>query len=200
MNIFSQTSEKERAENYLSTKGELTFIFEVEDASQIPDYTKNLSLINYNPETKTVIAWANEEQFRKFESKNIPIQVTVDENDVKESIIYDVRPLASRNSMTTLTFPASPYPTYAEYAQQMQDFEDDYLASVDMSSIGSTSQGDKELLFVKISDNVATDEKEPKLLLTSSMHGDEIAGYPMMLSLSIYIFTVYADTNHTDHA
>jgi hypothetical protein len=200
MNIFAQTSDKERAENFLNTKGELTFTFQVEDANQIPDYTKNLSLINYNPATKTVIAWANEEQFRKFELKNIPFQVPVNENEVKESIIYDVRPLASRNSMATLTFPVSSYPTYAEYAQQMQDFEDDYPSLVDMFSIGSTGQGDKELLFVKISDNVATDEQEPKLLLTSSMHGDEIAGYPMMLSLINYILTVYADTNHADHA
>lgn len=200
MSIFAQTSDKQRAENYLSTKGELTFTFQVENESEIPDFTNNLSLINYNPATKTVIAWANEAQFRAFESKNIPFQVPVDENEVKESIIYDVRPLASRNSMSTLTFPVSSYPTYAEYAQQMQDFEDDYPALVDMFSIGTTGQGDKELLFVKISDNVSTDEQEPKLLLTSSMHGDEIAGYPMMLSLINYILTVYSDTGHADHA
>ncbi|MFI1770379.1 M14 family zinc carboxypeptidase, partial [Thalassobellus citreus] len=55
-------------------------------------------------------------------------------------------------------------------------------------------------LFVKISDNVTTDEQEPKLMFTSSMHGDEIAGYPMMLSLIDYILTVYADTGHADYA
>ncbi|MBV7267753.1 M14 family zinc carboxypeptidase [Winogradskyella luteola] len=198
--LTAQSSDKERAENYLSSKGELTFTFQVENHEDVPIYTKNLSLINYNPNTKTVIAWANKAQFRKFESKNIPFQVPQDENEVREAKIYDVRPLANREVQSTLSFPVSSYPTYAEYAQQMQDFEDNYPALVDMFSIGSTGEGDKELLFVKISDNVSTDEQEPKLMFTSSMHGDEIAGYPMMLSLINYILTVYSDTGHTDHA
>jgi len=198
--LTAQNLQKERAENYLSSKGELTFTFQVETDDDVAPYTENLSLINYNPATKTVIAWANEGQFRAFEALNIPFKVPESENEVKESVIYDVRPLASRGVQATLSFPVGSYPTYAEYAQQMQDFEDDYPGLVETFSIGTTGQGDKELLFVKISDNVTTDEQEPKLMYTSSMHGDEIAGYPMMLSLIDYILTVYSDTNHADHA
>ncbi|WP_299112646.1 M14 family zinc carboxypeptidase [uncultured Winogradskyella sp.] len=200
IHLTAQNPDKERAKNYLSIKGELTFTFQVENHEDVPIYTKNLSLINYNPNTKTVIAWANEAQFRYFEALNIPFQVPENENEVKEATIYDVRPLANRNAQSTLSFPVSSYPTYTEYAQQMQDFEDDYPALVETFSIGATGQGDKELLFVKISDNVSTDEQEPKLMFTSSMHGDEIAGYPMMLSLINYILTVYSDTGHADHA
>ncbi|MFI1770153.1 M14 family zinc carboxypeptidase, partial [Thalassobellus citreus] len=81
------------------------------------------------------------------------------------------------------------------------DFQNDNPTLVQKISLGSTAENDgKELLFVKISDNVTTDEQEPKLMFTSSMHGDEIAGYPMMLSLIDYILTVYADTGHADHA
>ncbi|OUR98106.1 hypothetical protein A9Q86_13680 [Flavobacteriales bacterium 33_180_T64] len=199
LTLSAQSSQKEKAENYLAEKGELTFTFQVESDDDVAGYTRNLSLINYNPVTKTVTAWANEKQFRKFEENNLSYKVPTSENEVEESVIYDVRPLANRSSLATLTFPVSSYPTYAEYAQQMQDFEDDYPALVDMFSIGSTGQGDKELLFVKISDNVSSDEQEPKLMLTSSMHGDEIAGYPMMLSLINYILTVYSDTGHADH-
>ena len=83
----------------------------------------------------------------------------------------------------------------------MEDFETNYPTLVDFFSIGTTTKNDgKEILFVKISDNVNTDEVEPKILFTSSMHGDEIAGYPMMLSLIDYILTVYNDTGHADHA
>jgi len=166
----------------------------------VDSFSNDFSIVNYNPKTNTLIAWANEKQFRKFEEKNIPFQVPVKENEVDESIIYDVQSLADKMRRPTLSFPVNTYPTYAQYAAQMQDFEDDYPALVDMFSIGSTGQGDKELLFVKISDNVNTDEQEPKLMLTSSMHGDEIAGYPMMLSLINYILTVYSDTGHADHA
>ena len=197
----AQTSEKQKANHYLKEKGELTFTFQVNNHSDVELYSKNFSIVNYDPNTQTVIAWANEKQFRSFESKNIAFQVPTNENEVDEALIYDVRPLASRtSSRATLTFPVNTYPTYAEYAAQMQDFEDDYPGLVEKLSIGTTGQGDKELLFVKISDNVSTDEQEPKIMLTSSMHGDEIAGYPMMLSLINYILTVYGDTGHPDHA
>lgn len=200
LNVNAQLSEKEKAENYLSKQGELTFTFQIEDGSRLKSLTRNISLINFDETTNTVKAWANEAQFRAFEALNISYQVPKNENEVDEATIYDIRPLASRGMMSTLTFPLSSYPTYAEYAQQMQDFEDDYPALVEKISIGTTGQGDKELLFVKISDNVSVDEAEPKLMFTSSMHGDEIAGYPMMLTLIDYILTVYSDTGHADHA
>ncbi len=203
----AQDSENQKAEKFLNTKGELTFTFQVNNNMDVERLTQNMSLVNYNPNTKTVKAWANTAQFRQFETLEIAYKVPLSENEVDEDIIYDVRPLVSRNTSNlsranaaTLTFPVNSYPTYAEYAQQMQDFENDYPALVEKVSIGATGEGDKELLFVKISDNVSTDEQEPKLMLTSSMHGDEIAGYPMMLTLIDYILTVYSNTGHADHA
>ena len=199
--VNAQNSEKQKADYYLSTQGELTFTFQVENNKDVEKYSKDFSIVNYNPQTKTLIGWANEKQFRAFEAKNIQFTIPKDENEVDEALIYDVRPLANRSAnRATLSFPVNSYPTYAEYADQMQDFEDEYPTLVQKLSIGTTGQGDKELLFVKISDNVATDEQEPKIMLTSSMHGDEIAGYPMMLSLINYILTVYADPGHSDHA
>ena len=196
----SQDLEKEKAEKYLLSKGELTFTFQIERDSDLELLTNDMSLINYDPVTKTVKAWANKIQFRKFETTNTPYSIPNNENEVDESVIYDVRPLANRAPGDQLTFPLASYPTYAEYAHQMEHFEDDNPGLVEMVNIGATHQGDKDLLFVKISDNVATDEQEPKLMLTSSMHGDEIAGYPMMLSLIDYILTVYNNTGHADHA
>ncbi|WP_452220932.1 M14 family zinc carboxypeptidase [Lacinutrix salivirga] len=200
--LHSQDLSKVKAEKYIETKGELTFTFKVKNHEDIERFTRELSIVNYVPETKTVKAWANEKQFRLFEEKGIAYNVPKEENEVDYNTIYDNPPIQERssNQANTLTFPLANYPTYAQYAQQMQDFEDDNPGLVETFSIGSTGQGDKELLFVKISDNVGTDEKEPKLMLTSSMHGDEIAGYPMMLTLIDYILTVYANTSHPDHS
>lgn len=115
------------------------------------------------------------------------------------SRIYDVRPLKNSSNLERLTFPLNIYPTYYEYAKQMQNFESDYPSLVDMFSIGKTAEGDKEILFVKISDNISRDEQEPKLMLTSSMHGDEITGFPMMLTLIDYILKVYHNDKHPDY-
>ncbi|PTM09315.1 MAG: hypothetical protein DA407_06090, partial [Bacteroidetes bacterium] len=197
----SQITTAEKAELYLSIKGEITFTFQVKKDSDIQRYTENLSIIHYNSVTKTVKAWANEKQFRFFQAKNIAYEVPKSENEVDAISIYDVSKQSRYASRAPLTFPVNTYPTYAEYAQQMQEFENSYPTLVDKFSIGTTTQNDgKEILFVKISDNVGIDEQEPKLMLTSSMHGDEIAGYPMMLSLINYILTVYNDVGHSDHA
>lgn len=203
--IAQQNLSKELAEKYISTKGELTFTFKVNNHSEIERFGKNMSIVYYDKETMTITAWANEEQFRLFQQQNIDFEVPKEKNEVDPKLIYDGKQqnleLSSSRRANTLTFPVANYPTYAQYAQQMQDFEDNYPTLVEKISLGATTQNDgKELLFVKISDNVATDEQEPKLLFTSSMHGDEIAGYPMMLSLIDYILTVYANTGHADHA
>jgi hypothetical protein len=203
--IAQQNLSKELADKYIATKGELTFTFKIKDHTEIEQFGKNLSIVYYDKKTNIVTAWANEEQFSAFLQKNIDFEVPKEENEVDPKLIYDGKKqnlsASTSRRANTLTFPVANYPTYAQYAQQMQDFEDNYPTLVEKISLGATTQNDgKELLFVKISDNVATDEQEPKLLFTSSMHGDEIAGYPMMLSLIDYILTVYADTGHADHA
>ena len=123
INVNAQNSEKQKADNYLSTQGELTFTFQVNNHKEIESFSSDLSIVNFDPSTNTVIAWANERQFRIFEAKNIPFNVPMEENEVDEALIYDVRPLANRtSSRATLTLPVNSYPTYAEYATQMQDF------------------------------------------------------------------------------
>ena len=202
-NVTAQHSKKEqyKANYYLETQGELTFKFQIQDETQLDQMTSDMSLVHYDPRTKTVKAWAIEKQFRRFEAKNIPYTVPDEENGVNKNTLYDIRPLAMRSGTpSTLTFPLNTYPSYTEYAQQMQDFQTQYPNLVQTFTIGATTEGDKELWFVKISDNVAVDEAEPKLMYTSTMYPDEAAGYPMMLTLIDYILTVYNDPGHSDYA
>mgnify|MGYP007103416796 CR=1 FL=1 len=98
INVNAQNTEKQKADNYLSTQGELTFTFQVNNHNEVDLYSRDFSIVNYTPNTKTVIAWANERQFRIFETKNLPFEVPTLENEVDEVLIYDVRPLAERVS------------------------------------------------------------------------------------------------------
>ena len=202
-------SYKQKANHYLTTKGELYFTFKVNDHKDIDQYSKEFTVLDYDPYTKTVEAWANKKEFESFLMHNITYEVSSDENDPSERLMTNSTEymnksfnnnIAAGTNAYTLTFPLTAYPTYADYAQQMQDFEDTYPNLVQKFSIGFTGEGDKKLLFVKLSDNVSVDEQEPRFLYTSSMHGDEIAGYPMMLDLIDYFLTAYSDTEHIDHA
>lgn len=69
----------------------------------------------------------------------------------------------------------SNYPTSAQVAQKIRDIVAKNPKIMKLVSIGKSVKG-KDLLFVKISDNVDQDEVEPEFKYISSMHGDEITG------------------------
>jgi hypothetical protein len=82
------------------------------------------------------------------------------------------------------------YPTYEVYRAMMKKFETDYSNLCKLDSIGTTVQG-RKLYVLKISDNVGTEEVEPEVFYTSTMHGDETTGYILLLRLADYLLSNY---------
>lgn len=74
------------------------------------------------------------------------------------------------------------YPSSAEIAQKLQAAAAKYPHIMRLLNIGKSVKG-KDLLVMKISDNVARDEVEPEFKYISSMHGDEITGRELTVSL-----------------
>lgn len=86
------------------------------------------------------------------------------------------------------------YPTYPQYDSVMHAFATAYPSLCRLDTIGSTPGG-RQLLAVKISDNVSADEAEPEFMYSSTIHGDETGGYVLMLRLINYLLERYpADT------
>jgi PKD repeat protein len=82
------------------------------------------------------------------------------------------------------------YPTYSAYLALMQQFAQNYPSLCKLDTIGTTVEG-RLILSAIISDNVQLNEKEPKIFYTSSMHGDELTGYVLMLRLIDYLLLNY---------
>lgn len=82
------------------------------------------------------------------------------------------------------------YPTYEVYRAMMKKFETDYPSLCKLDSIGTTVQ-DRKIYVLKISDNVDSDEPEPEVFYTSTMHGDETTGYILLLRLTDYLLSNY---------
>ena len=74
------------------------------------------------------------------------------------------------------------FPTYPQYLEMMQGFADNYPEICRLDTIGITDE-DRLVLVLKISDNVNLEEKEAAFLYSSTMHGDEVVGYVLMLRL-----------------
>lgn len=192
---------KDLADKYLKERQELAFTFTANNLKEIQELSKILSFDHGQDRNKplTVKAIANPKEFKKFLAFNLPFTVNKKLNEPKNVVMYDAKNnLNAKVTAYTLTFPLNAYPTYADYAQQMADFANDNPAIAQLVNIGQSVNG-KDLLFIKLSDNVSTHEQEPRLLLTSSMHGDEIAGYPMMLSLIDFLITAYNDVANPRH-
>jgi len=82
------------------------------------------------------------------------------------------------------------YPTYDTYIEVMYQYAEDYTDICKIENIGMSVEG-RELLFVKISDNVEEEENEPEFMYSAQMHGDELVTYILMLDLIEHLLTNY---------
>jgi zinc carboxypeptidase/type IX secretion system substrate protein len=94
-----------------------------------------------------------------------------------------------------LTF--TKYPTYPQYLEILLHFAESYPEICRVDTFGTSVEG-RLLLAVKISDHVHQNEDEASFLYTSSMHGDELVGYPMMLRLISYLLSGYGEDTEVD--
>lgn len=191
--LFAQKSNEELAKEYIELKGEAIFSFVINDVSELKQITKELSIVHYDETTKNVTVMADNNQLTSFLNKNIPFTISPEDN------IVGNRTMTSDLGVKATTFPLTAYPTYADYVSMMNEFATNNPTLCKVENIGTTTEGDKSILFVKLSDNVTNNEQEPRVMYTSSMHGDEIAGYPMMLNLIDYLLNAYKDTSHPKH-
>lgn len=216
---YSQT-EKEKAEHYLKERGELAFTFVANNFEEARELSLLVSFDHGQDHSNPLVinAIANQKNFEKFLAFNLPYIVDKKLNEPKDVVMFDPKIHKKGTSAESLaypyplSFPLVAYPTYQQYEDQMVAFATEHPAIAELVDIGGTVQGvgggDKRLLFIKLSDNVSTREREPRVMYTSSMHGDEIAGFPTMLSLIDYLINAYKNIDengdplaspHPDH-
>jgi hypothetical protein len=82
------------------------------------------------------------------------------------------------------------YPTYTQYLTIMQGFAAAYPALCHLDTIGTSVNG-RYVLALKISDNVSIKEDEPEVFYSSTIHGDELGGFVLMLRLADYLLSNY---------
>lgn len=93
------------------------------------------------------------------------------------------------------------YPTYQQYEALMYRLADDFPAVCKLHDLGRSANlnTDHHILALEITDFPDLDEVEPEVFITSTMHGDETAGYILMLRFAFDLITRYgSDQNVTD--
>ncbi len=164
-------------DQYFEKNGEVCFRFPVFDKRELLEITKIISIDKFDG--KFVTAYANKEQFRKFEKNGYKVEVLPHPGDV---------PVAMGNPKALGLWDT--YPTYETYVQMLNDLALDYPNLCRIVDAGTTTQG-RKILFAVISDNVNTTEAEPRFMHSSSMHGDETAAFVNMIRLADYLLSNY---------
>ena len=175
---YSQTGEYEKASTYLNTRGEVYFRFTT--TKQNLNYLSDLISID-NVKGDTIFAYANRQQFTYFLKTRIPYAILT-----PPSLLLDKSELVTGN----ITKDWDVYPTYDAYVNMMNEFASNYPDLCKLYEIGTTVNG-RKLLAVKISDHVNSKEPEPEFFYTSTIHGDEVTGYILLLRLIDYLLSNY---------
>lgn len=177
--LFAQSSEKQKAEDCLSEYGEVNIKIPYQTTINLRELSRQLSITNVDE--KWIYANANQREFELFLQKKLDYAV------IKPKKIR-TKLLKNRTLGDVMNWDV--YPTYDEYLQLMQKFEDDYPQLCQLVEIGESEQG-RKLLALKISDNVQQKEAEPEFFYSSTMHGDELVGYMLMLRLAHHLLSSY---------
>ncbi|HBC45907.1 MAG TPA: hypothetical protein DCZ43_02565 [candidate division Zixibacteria bacterium] len=154
--------------------------FQIKTHDEVYQLTDLISIANV--QGLTVFAFATDQEFAKF-----------------KTLGYSYQELPSPGSLSNPRMSGTvdgviadwdAYPTYQAYLDMMNAFATSHPNLCTIVNIGSTVQG-RQLLFAKLSANVNVEENEPEVMYSSSMHGNETAGYVLMLRLIDYLLTNY---------
>ncbi|MBK7499138.1 MAG: carboxypeptidase regulatory-like domain-containing protein [Ignavibacteriales bacterium] len=166
-------------EQYFKDNHEVYFKFTITDRTELNTLTRIISIDNL--EGNIVYAYANETEFREFEKLNYTYTVLTHPGKlIQPEMSSDVKGISAWDV----------YPTYDAYIAMMYQFQSTYPNLCRIVDGGNSIQG-RKILFAVISDNVTQHETEPQFMYTSSIHGDEITGYVLMLRLIDSLLTTY---------
>ncbi len=144
--------------------------------------TKIISIDNIKADT--VYAYANNKELESFKKFGYKIEFLPAPSISDSKVINMATDITQMSSWDR-------YPTYEVYRAMMKKFEQDFPSLCKLDSIGTTIEG-RKLYVLKISDNVTTNELEPEVFYTSTMHGDEVTGFVLMLRLIDYFLNNYS--------
>ncbi|MBL7259457.1 M14 family metallopeptidase [Paractinoplanes lichenicola] len=97
--------------------------------------------------------------------------------------------------LSTFDFPPSdaPYHNYSEMVAEVNRVVAAYPAIASKRTIGKTYEG-RDIVAVKISDNVGTDENEPEVLYDANHHARE----HLTVEMALYVLNLYTSSYATD--
>lgn len=163
----------------LARNGEVRFRFVEKDAAKAADLSRVVSIDSRKDSLYS--AYANQEEFRQFLA--LGYQPLYMEESAPKAGIEMASTIEEMQDWNR-------YPTYGVYLEMMRNFAETYPQICRLDTIGKSVQN-RLILCLKISDNVNEEEPEPGFFYSSSIHGDELTGFVLMLRLIDHLLSNY---------
>lgn len=165
------------------TQEEHYFYFLSKKKSEVIMVGEMLSISNVIADT--VFCYAATSELKQFETLGISYTLLPHPGIQPEAVMWDGS-AKTRGQWDT-------YPTYEGYLQMMDDFATTYPNLCSLVCFDTLSSG-RELLAININNGISTaSDVRPRVLYTSTMHGDETVGYVLMLHLIDSLLTGYGN-------
>ncbi|GAA4081080.1 M14 family metallopeptidase [Nonomuraea soli] len=145
-----------------------------------------------NPQARTAVARTGA-SIDEVDAASVVVTATAEELAAIKRLGYKVTELP--RLAQTFDFPPadSAYHNYAEMTANINALVAAKPSIVSKTSYGTSYQG-RDLILIKISDNVGTDENEPEVLFTAHQHARE----HLTVEMALYLMHLLADNYGTD--
>ena len=167
--FFNLSSQNNNLYSLMKERNEFYFEFKT-DLHKLTEISKIISIDKVSEDN--IVAYANNEEYEKFLTLGIQTTLLVPLSMLENHKMYDMK--------TRAEYEWDKYPTYEAYESMMKEYVETYPDKCSLIELGTLESG-RKLLVIRINDDV--DTAKPKVLLTSTIHGDETTGFVMMLRL-----------------
>jgi hypothetical protein len=167
-----------------------TYVETVVDAASLQSLSHDFSVdkVQRNADgTFNTRIWLTYRDFDNFTSRNIPY-TTVQQTRANVQMAQNYEEMTSNWNR---------YPTYSTYLAMMDTFQTRFPNLCDIDTILNSTPGGHKILCAHISNNLNDNEGKPSIFYTSTIHGDEVVGYYMMLRLINHLLTNYGTDTYT---
>ncbi len=170
----TKTSQINKAKEILNDRGEVVLKFTKPSNISLSQLSKMISIDKVKHDT--IYGYLNRREFEVF--LKFGIDFIVIEPPLVQMTLKSIGSVWNWNQ----------YPTYSEYVSMMDSFAQTYPSLCKIINAGSSVKG-HSIIFARISSD--TTKIKPAVMYSSSMHGNELGGYVMMLRFIDFLLTNY---------
>ncbi len=167
--FLNLSSQDDGLYSLMKERNEFYFEFEY-DFHNLAEISKVISIDKVDG--NNVVAYASNDEYENFLTFGIETTLLIPPSMSESHKMYDGK---NRDK-----YEWNEYPTYDAYESMMREYAESYPDKCSLIELGALDSG-RKLLVIRINDDDGS--AKPKVLLTSTIHGDETTGYVLMLRL-----------------